>query len=235
VSDIDNKIDEPPHAGMVKVDVDGVMRWQNWTECQNIVDRMTELWSRGISMMRIAETLSSDFNTEITKNMVLGKVHRMRLSENNEREAQIRQVAPKLKVKASTSAATWTPEIDAALLRYSAQGDTPTQIGYRLRTKYAISTSPQAITKRLSKLRTDRDGERAVPVIHNDVMPESGGVAFEDHKFYSCHWPMYASGETPRFCGGTLWHRSYCKDHAKRAFQSLPVKPMPIGTAVATA
>jgi hypothetical protein len=105
---------------------------------------------------------------------------------------------------------------------------TPSTIGIRMLKEKGTRPATTDIRARLNWLR-DRGydigdaGELAV-----DIEAESGGVPFDRHDFYTCHWPMHDNGQPAVLCGKPLFHSAYCKEHAARAF-TCTRDPRPLG------
>lgn len=162
----------------------------NWTEER--VELLRKLWAEGLSASQIAAQLGS-----VTRNAVIGKVHRLKLSSRGRATA-----APTRQKKAPVNAgnAVKTPARAASVSR-------------------AITTSVGA-----TALQTQFDAE---PVRHHAravedvVVPISRQLQLVELSDRTCKWPNGDPlSEEFSFCGNASAETGpYCKYHSRIAFQ----------------
>ena len=157
----------------------------SWTEER--VERLSRLWLEGRSASQIAAELGEG----VTRNAVIGKVHRLGLSGRDPAPVE----APQLRAKAPAAA---EPIALPPILE-----DVVSEI--------EVPPAPQPIAIDLQVLRTASDV----------VIPLSDRVTILELGATMCRWPLGdpTSAEF-RFCGCRS-HSSlpYCAEHARVAFQ----------------
>ena len=160
-----------------------------WTEER--VELLKKLWSDGLSASQIAAELGS-----VTRNAVIGKVHRLGLSgraKNPAAPAAPRNAAPR-------KPPTRSPSAPAAGL-----------------TRGANALAQQFVEEAEPEMHVEQ-----VPAPSEDVViPFSERVTIMDLREYMCRWPM-GDPTTPefRFCGGrSQTGMPYCSYHARIAYQ----------------
>ncbi len=172
----------------------------SWTEQR--VERLSTLWLEGRSASQIAAELGEG----VSRNAVIGKVHRLGLSG--------RAVPPPAEAAAvrprDGAPADVRPEI-AAPLAEPAEPAVAAAIHALDDVAAVIETPPEPITFDLPALRATQDA----------VIPISGRVTILELNGSMCRWPIGDPTNAEfRFCGcralGTL---PYCQDHARVAFQ----------------
>ena len=159
----------------------------SWTEER--VERLSRLWLEGRSASQIAAELGEN----VTRNAVIGKVHRLGLSGRDLAPVE----APPLRVKAALPAEAIALPLPPILEEVVADSDVaPTQ-------------QPIAI------------GRQALRAASDVVIPLSDRVTILELGATMCRWPLGdpTSAEF-RFCGCRA-HSSlpYCAEHARVAFQ----------------
>lgn len=159
-----------------------------WTDER--VELLKKLWSDGLSASQIAAELGN-----VTRNAVIGKVHRLGLSGRAKSAAQPatpRNAAPRKAPTRSPSHPMAGPA-------------TATRGAHAL----APDFSPEAETE-------------AAPAPSEDVVtPFSERVTIMDLREYMCRWPM-GDPTTPefRFCGArSQTGMPYCSHHSRIAYQ----------------
>ncbi len=164
-----------------------------WTEER--VELLKKLWSDGLSASQIATELGS-----VTRNAVIGKVHRLGLSgraKNPAAPAAPRNAAPRKAPTRSPSAPASGPAAGM--------------------TRGANALAPQYLDEAEPEMQVDQ-----APAPSEDVViPFSERVTIMDLREYMCRWPM-GDPTTPefRFCGGrSQTGMPYCSYHARIAYQ----------------
>lgn len=206
-----------------------------WLQRPQMIEELQRLYVVGLSTADIARRLSKDFKVTVTKNAVCGRLNRMGVFKEVERDryAYARQrreeqskekpVKPK-SVKPKHAPFVWTTVHDEFALRmYRTKGASPSQIGHYMRRQFGYAPSSKTIYTRLSSLTVSENE----PIHFDDVQVEGGGVTLEELKWCSCHWPVNGAGANTRFCGGELFHEFYCYAHTRRGHQTMPAKPKP--------
>jgi len=163
-----------------------------WTEDR--VELLKKLWSDGLSASQIAGELGS-----VTRNAVIGKVHRLGLSGRAKSPA-VNSGAPR--AAAPRKAPTRSPSHPMA---GPAAG----------MTRGANALAPQYAAE------ADAETQQAPAPSEDVVVPFSERVTIMDLREYMCRWPM-GDPTTPefRFCGGrSQTGMPYCTYHARIAYQ----------------
>ncbi|SEG45413.1 GcrA family cell cycle regulator [Bosea lathyri] len=165
-----------------------------WTEER--VELLKKLWSDGLSASQIAGELGS-----VTRNAVIGKVHRLGLSG-----------------RAKNPAAPSTPRNNAprkAPTRSPSHPMTGNQGATAGMTRGANALAPQYAPEE------EPETQQAPTPSEDVVVPFSERVTIMDLREYMCRWPM-GDPTTPefRFCGGrSQTGMPYCSHHAQIAYQ----------------
>jgi len=168
-----------------------------WTDER--VERLKTLWQEGKSASYIASELGG-----VSRNAVIGKVHRMGLSGRGKTPEKAVAAKPRQK-PADAPAAAPTP------------APQPMSIG-------ATALAPAA-AERLAPApdpMAPRPTPRAVPQPAAEiVVPPSDRVTIMDLRESMCRWPLGdPSSADFRFCGGrSLTGMPYCEHHAQIAYQ----------------
>ena len=160
----------------------------NWTDER--VEALRKLWAEGLSASQIAAQLGG-----VTRNAVIGKVHRLKLSSRG------RATAAPARQKKPAVAASGKPQP---------------------RTAPAPRAMPHTIGS--NALQTQFDAQPVVrqPVRTNDnVVPISRHLQLVQLNERTCKWPNGDPlSEDFNFCGNeSLDSGPYCRFHAKVAFQ----------------
>ena len=164
-----------------------------WTEDR--VELLKKLWNDGLSASQIAGELGS-----VTRNAVIGKVHRLGLSG-----------------RAKSPAASNTPRANPARKAPTRSPSHPMtgQGGGAGMTRGANALAPQYSAE------AEPEQQQAPAPSEDVVVPFSERVTIMDLREYMCRWPM-GDPTTPefRFCGGrSQTGMPYCSHHAKIAYQ----------------
>lgn len=167
-----------------------------WTEDR--VELLKKLWSDGLSASQIAGELGS-----VTRNAVIGKVHRLGLSG-------------RAKSPAAPGAARATPARKPPVRSPSHPMGGGASAGL---TRGANALAPQFQPD--AEAQADPDVAPAPAPSEDVVVPFSERVTIMDLREYMCRWPM-GDPTTPefRFCGGrSQTGMPYCSYHARIAYQ----------------
>ncbi|WP_332688637.1 GcrA family cell cycle regulator [Bosea sp. (in: a-proteobacteria)] len=162
-----------------------------WTDER--VELLKKLWSDGLSASQIAGELGS-----VTRNAVIGKVHRLGLSgrAKNPGSTAPRPRKPVTRPPAHPMA---SPASGGGMTR----GNT--------------ALAPQFAPE----IEAEPEAEHVPAPAEEVVIPFSERVTIMDLREYMCRWPM-GDPTTPefRFCGGrSLTGMPYCSYHARIAYQ----------------
>ncbi|SIQ97775.1 MULTISPECIES: GcrA family cell cycle regulator [unclassified Bosea (in: a-proteobacteria)] len=160
-----------------------------WTDER--VELLKKLWSDGLSASQIAAELGS-----VTRNAVIGKVHRLGLSG-----------------RAKSAAAPAAPRNAAPRKQPPRAPSHPMAAPAQTRGANALAPDFEA------EPETD---VRAVPQVSEDVViPFSERVTIMDLREYMCRWPMGDPTTAEfRFCGArSQTGLPYCTHHARIAYQ----------------
>lgn len=160
-----------------------------WTEER--VEQLKKLWSDGLSASQIAAELGN-----VTRNAVIGKVHRLGLSGRTKSAAQ--PAAPRNSTPRKAPARSPSHPMAAPA---------PTRGAHALAPEFLPEAELQV---------------EVAPVLSEDVViPFSERVTIMDLREYMCRWPM-GDPTTPefRFCGArSQTGLPYCSHHARIAYQ----------------
>ena len=168
----------------------------SWTDQQ--IQTLKEMWGHGFSASEIANRLGGG----LSRNAIIGKAHRMKLS-----------VDTPLATKQSSVARRTAASVDsmAAVVRASDRKRV------MLRPLPVMPTAPSATIKRLA----DKDNFRAT-----DGIKRTEGIAVTKAGERQCRWPV-GDPRSPdfRFCGCQVYETlPYCIDHARVAYQNIGKK-----------
>jgi GcrA cell cycle regulator len=165
-----------------------------WTEER--VELLKKLWSDGLSASQIAAELGS-----VTRNAVIGKVHRLGLSGRAKNPAAASTPRPSAPRKAP-------PRSPSHPMGNQGSGASPLTRGANaLAPQYAPEAEAEAAHE---------------PMPSEDVViPFSERVTIMDLREYMCRWPMGDPTTAEfRFCGGrSVTGMPYCGYHARIAYQ----------------
>src|SRR5690348_13131992 len=157
-----------------------------WTD--EIVEQLKQHWTDGKSASQIASLLGNG----VTRNAVIGKVHRLGLASRaktpSTAASRPRRLAPPVHRAAG-------PRLSSAAHRV-------------VRGATALAIAPEALS------------EAAEPEFESVVVPMSLKVTIVELKESMCRWPLGdpASSEF-RYCGSPTASRPYCAYHASLAYQ----------------
>ena len=180
----------------------------SWTDDR--VERLSSLWLEGRSASQIAAELGEG----VSRNAVIGKVHRLGLSGRAVPSAA--DPAPPLVVDIAPPetpvAVAAQPEPEPVAVVAVVAAEAPTLAAHTVDDVAAvIGVAPGQITFERPMMRAAKDV----------VIPISGRVTILELSGSMCRWPIGDPTKAEfRFCGchavGTL---PYCQDHARVAFQ----------------
>jgi GcrA cell cycle regulator len=155
-----------------------------WTDDR--VEQLKKLWSEGFSASQIAAEMGG-----VTRNAVIGKVHRLGLSGRGKTNAPGAARPRKPRPTGVAPAAPPTP--------------------FRGNTALAAKFAPRPEAQPLPEVRLDEDV----------VIPFSERVTIMELREFMCRWPMGDPTKPDfRFCGGQAnGSLPYCSHHARIAYQ----------------
>ncbi len=165
----------------------------SWTDER--VELLRKLWLDGLSASRIAAELAEG----VTRNAVIGKVHRLGLSGREKAPAPVNPLA-RARPKAPQSSA-----------RVPVSPQHQTAMPMRGNTALAIQARPMAIPQ---VQRSSGDV----------VIPMTEHVTIMDLRDTMCRWPMGDPTSSEfRYCGGksTAGEGPYCSMHSRMAYQPM--------------
>jgi GcrA cell cycle regulator len=166
----------------------------NWTDER--VELLKKLWTEGLSASQIAAQLGN-----VTRNAVIGKVHRLKLSSRGRATA-----APAAKKKHVAPAATIQKSMMAARPAAQPQRIVTTSVGANaLQMQFEAEPVAQQVIRPTSDV----------------VVPISRRLHLVDLSERTCKWPNGDPlSEDFNFCGNDAKDASpYCSYHARVAFQ----------------
>ena len=151
------------------------------------VELLRQLWLDGKSASQISSILGGG----VTRNAVIGKVHRLGLAGR-----------PK------------SPAVAAAPIRSPRARVSPQRLGN------AIAQRPRSIGNTALAFSHDYEIETQDDTNRNVILPMSVKVTIVDLKEAMCKWPL-GDPSTPefRYCGAGSPGSPYCSFHAKLAYQ----------------
>lgn len=162
----------------------------SWTDER--VELLRKLWSDGLSASQVAAELGPG----ITRNAVIGKIHRLGLAERAKTASAPRPRAAK---PASRQAAVSAPVASA-----------PRVGGHAVHGNVALAFAPETVV--VARVTPDTEV----------VVPMSERVTIMELRESMCRWPM-GDPTSPefRFCGGKspIGGGPYCAHHARIAYQ----------------
>ncbi|MDP3897594.1 MAG: GcrA family cell cycle regulator [Mesorhizobium sp.] len=167
----------------------------NWTDER--VELLKKLWAEGLSASQIAAHLGG-----VSRNAVIGKVHRLKLSSRGRATAAPARQKKSTKAVAAPSTMTRSTRSGA-----TAQRSMPASIGSSaLQMQFDAEPVSQYITR---------------PMHENVVVPISRRLRLVELTERTCKWPNGDPlNDDFNFCGNDAAETGpYCKYHAKLAFQ----------------
>ncbi|XWN32215.1 MAG: GcrA family cell cycle regulator [Devosia sp.] len=165
----------------------------SWTDER--IELLRKLWADGLSASQIAGTLG-----DVTRNAVIGKIHRLGLSGRVKAPSQTRTPRRPAPMRPKPAAAAPSQP------RVMAVGNTVVKVVER-----EVVAPPPPVLE-----------EAAVVPIH-------GGISLLDLSATSCRWPVGDPSEADfRFCGAKTGAGDvYCSAHADLAFPGRTRRPKP--------
>ena len=163
----------------------------SWTDER--VELLRKLWLEGLSASRVA----ADLGGGVTRNAVIGKVHRLGLSGRV--KAPVSSSPSRVRPNKAPNPATRTPMTQRSL-------------GMPMRGNTALAVQarpmPMAQPQRMS----------------GDVVPMAENVTIMDLRESMCRWPVGdPSSSEFRYCGGKapIGEGPYCSFHSRMAYQPM--------------
>lgn len=189
-----------------------------WTDER--VEQLRKLWSEGLSASQIATEIGG-----VTRNAVIGKVHRLGLSGRTKTPAtattarSVRK-APASAPQAAAAAAPVARPAEPQILSTSVSAPASTPAPRPLATAFNnASLADVALEDDL-----DDGAVQIIPSSREDVVvPLSERVTIMDLREYMCRWPIGdPTSPSFRFCGArSTTGMPYCAHHASIAYQPI--------------
>ena len=184
------------------------MESTGWTEER--VELLKKLWLEGLSASQIAGVLSEG----VTRNAVIGKVHRLKLTG---------RAKP---ASSSTPRARTTPRAGGVRRVSTGGGSRPSSgIASMMKSRNMSAGSIQGATA----LKMEEEFQREVyvaPQVQELYIPEDQRLSLLDLNEHTCKWPI-GDPLTPDFyfCGQHSDEgKPYCEFHSRRAYHQLEKK-----------
>lgn len=180
-----------------------------WTEER--VELLKKLWLEGLSASQIAGVLAEG----VTRNAVIGKVHRLKLSGR----AKPANSAPRARA---------TPRPSGGVRRMPSSGASRPSSGIASMMK-SRSASPGGMTQGATALKMEDEFQREVyvaPQVQELYIPEDQRLSLLDLNEHTCKWPI-GDPLTPDFyfCGQHSEEgKPYCDFHSRRAYHQIEKK-----------
>lgn len=168
-----------------------------WTEER--VDLLKRLWTEGLSASQIASKLG-----EVTRNAVIGKVHRLGLSGRGS-PARAQHTRPRTKSRQAGTGASSATSPTAKITQFPTMGSAALQVQAETVAEAAPAPAPRPqLVRSVAKSRSD-------------------GVNILQLSDKTCRWPLGEPGtESFHFCGcAPKAGIPYCDQHAMIAYQPL--------------
>lgn len=167
----------------------------NWTDER--VEKLKKLWSEGLSASQIAAQLGGG----VSRNAVIGKVHRLNLPG-------------RAKSGGSTASTARTPKRSTAAPR------APSYNTARVATRTVARPAGATMLKEEIEIDSVQEMDHK-PSRHNVVVPISRRLGLTELTERTCKWPIGDPlKEEFHFCGSESPENSpYCTYHAKLAYQ----------------
>lgn len=184
-----------------------------WTEAET--DRATTLWKEGYSAREISERLFSEFEARYSRNAVIGKVFRLKLSAHG-------RAANPLTIKRETAKAQRQPKPRDAVQRPSRA----------LKVARAVAKAREMV-ENLPAPPKHVHGKKPVPgtPVKAPVAADIPATAtvWTERRFGQCAFPVDGEGaETRSCCGPTGQGSAYCNTHRRVMYvASQPLKTRP--------
>ena len=156
-----------------------------WTD--EVIEQLTKLWKEGVSASQIAIALGPDF----TKNAVIGKVHRLKLSNDSSRPAR---------PKSSTSK--------------------PKSSGVSRTQRSKARTVARTTIDQFHASRLHEEPIPDLSFVLQDTVNFGSSAAILDLKTDTCKWPVGDPlSQDFRFCNASC-EGTYCTHHQTVAYRS---------------
>ncbi|MGB3500461.1 MAG: GcrA family cell cycle regulator [Mesorhizobium sp.] len=170
----------------------------NWNDER--VEALRKLWSEGLSASQIASQLGG-----VSRNAVIGKVHRLKLSSRGRTTAA--PARPKKVAKPPTPA--------SSIIKSSSRGTTPSGGGRPM----TVSIGATALQVQFDTDYAPQHHQRAA--LQNVVVPISRRLQLVELTERTCKWPNGDPlAEDFSFCGTEAGESGpYCQYHSRLAYQ----------------
>ncbi|MEM9062471.1 MAG: GcrA family cell cycle regulator [Pseudomonadota bacterium] len=180
----------------------------SWTDER--VEKLKELWTEGMSASQIAKVLGG-----VTRNAVIGKVHRLGLSNRSGGDDSKPSEAPKAKAAAAPKAAP-EPAKPAAPEPVKAEAPAPAPVVRRTPPVIRDATQPRAPGAPTPE-------EEAARATLAEIEKFAKRIPLLDLTERTCKWPIGdPTEESFAFCGlECVPGKPYCEYHVAVAFQPM--------------
>ncbi len=167
-----------------------------WTDKK--IEKLKVLWAKGVSTAEIGKRL------DFSKNAIVGKVHRLGLSNRN---SPIKTSSPKIeKVKKTATKKVHEEEIKTI----------------KSVKKSSVKTAQISQVKAVDKKKTSKKNEsqKLPEPIKQKKIPQQEGVLLIDLASDRCCWPIDdVNSENFHFCGKKVFkNKPYCLEHCAMAY-----------------
>ena len=182
----------------------------SWTDER--VEKLKELWAEGISASQIAKVLGG-----VTRNAVIGKVHRLGLSNRTTTGEEAKPAeAPKPKAKAAPAEKPAAPAEPAPKPQEAAAAPLPTPVQRRVAPVIRDATQPRAP----GAPTPEEEAARATLV---EIEKFAKKISLLELTERTCKWPIGDPTEDNfSFCGlAAVPGKPYCEHHVAVAFQPM--------------
>ena len=183
----------------------------SWTDDR--VEKLKELWSEGISASQIAKVLGG-----VTRNAVIGKVHRLGLSNRatTSDESKTTDTTPKAKAKAAPTPRPEPKEEPKAAEPAAASPPAPVTPQRRIAPVIRDATQPRAP----GAPTPEEEAARATLV---EIEKFAKKISLLELTERTCKWPIGdPTEENFAFCGlPAMPGKPYCENHVAVAFQPM--------------
>jgi GcrA cell cycle regulator len=171
-----------------------------WTDER--VELLKQLWTEGLSASQIADRLGG-----VSRNAVIGKVHRLKLESRARQPAAVERPAPRRTAEVET-----VEMVVPARLVAASQQPSPSRAMPRTMGATALKMEPE---EELEVIEQPQEHESA------EVVPIIRKLSLVELTETTCKWPVGDPMKADfHFCGNNAPDASpYCAYHAKLAFQ----------------
>ena len=191
----------------------------SWTDER--IDLLQKLWGDGLSASQIATQLGG-----VTRNAVIGKVHRLGLSDKSRVKARNHRPSPQATVPASAPTPA-RPVVAESTIHKLEEARASREAKVEPEAAPKASPEPVAGQPRVAEASTSpQQSDRPSAVLPVKNAPPKGSVGILELNEQTCRWPFGDPAKPGfHFCGA---HCSvgdiYCTEHAKVAYQPVDAR-----------